>query len=86
MFKDFPQVIQMTIWKHLLLSLLIAGFGAVWSIAANDRIFILLTVLIVLLSAMRLLDFLRMVRRKITVKWRELSSPTRRSHCAAAMC
>ena len=64
MFKDFPQVIQMTIWKHLLLSLLIAGFGAVWSIAVNDRVFTLLTILIVLMSAMRLLDLVRMVRRK----------------------
>lgn len=64
MFKDIPQAIQITFWKHLLLSLLIAGFGAVWSIAVNDRVFTLLTILIVLLSVMRLLDLLRMVRRK----------------------
>lgn len=64
MFKDIPQAIQMTFGKHLLLSLLIAGFGAVWSIAVNDRVFTLLTALIVLMSAMRLLDLFRMVQRK----------------------
>ena len=38
MFKDIPQVIRETFWKHLLLSAAIVGFGIIWSVIAGDRI------------------------------------------------
>lgn len=54
MFKDIPQVIRETFWKHLLLSAGIVGFGIIWSVIASDRILSLLTGTIALLSAVRL--------------------------------
>lgn len=56
MFKDIPQVICETFWKHLLLSAAIVGFGIIWSVIAGDRILSLLTGTIALLSAVRLVS------------------------------
>ena len=63
MFKDIPQVIRETFWKHLLLSAAIVGFGIIWSVIAGDRILSLLTGTIALLSAVRLVSLYRSIKR-----------------------
>ena len=63
MFKDIPQVIRETFWKHLLLSAAIVGFGIIWSVIAGDRILSLLTGTIALLSAVRLASLYRSIKR-----------------------
>ena len=63
MFKDIPQVIRETFWKHLLLSAGIVGFGIIWSVIASDRILSLLTGTIALLSAVRLASLYRSMKQ-----------------------
>lgn len=62
MFKDIPQAIHETFWKHLLLSAAIVGFGIIWSVIAGDRILSLLTGIIALLSAVRLMGLFRSMK------------------------
>lgn len=62
MFKDIPQVVRETFWKHLLLSAAIVGFGGIWSVIAGDRILSLLTGTIALLSAVRLVSLYRSIK------------------------
>ena len=84
MFKDIPQVIRETFWKHLLLSAAIVGFGIIWSVIAGDRILSLLTGTIALLSAVRLVSLYRSIKVGILRRWKAWFIQIERKCCATA--